>query len=459
MKTLSRLLLSVVLFVGFLADSSFGKAFGPRAASPAAFSATNAAWYSLAGAPSDSTYLLRTGVALIADRSGNSAVNGIYFPPIAGNEISTPDAAPNRITGDIDVRLYVTWNAVQSADNSMCSKWSASKAWAFNLDAVGTIRLYYSLDGSAALSVASTVTVAYAPGTTSWYRFTRVQSTGVVTFYTSTDGTTWTQVGATVVASAGSALFNSTSAVFIGGIAGTPVSNFFVRRFELRSVIGGSVAQQADPSVVAKLASSWVSSTGETWTIATSGDLGSRICGARDLVQLTAAKQPAFSVVGGYNTATFDGSNDYMKAAAFSLNQPETIYFAGSQVTWTAGDTLFDGNAANSGHLQQDTSTPRLRAFAGASLAFISPTLATPSVLTTVFNGAAGSIRWNLGTAVTGNVGASNMGGFTLGVTGDNAGTFCNITFNEALLRSAADDTTTQNALTAYEMLTWGITP
>ena len=66
-----------------------------------------AARYDLSGAAADATYLLNSGNAqLLADRSGNSAVNGLVLNAVNGNYASAPDAAPLRITGDIDLRGY-----------------------------------------------------------------------------------------------------------------------------------------------------------------------------------------------------------------------------------------------------------------------------------------------------------------------------------------------------------------
>jgi hypothetical protein len=54
-----------------------------------------AAWYALDGIASDSTYLISGSneLKLVADRSGNSAVNGLVLNGVVGCNASTPDIA------------------------------------------------------------------------------------------------------------------------------------------------------------------------------------------------------------------------------------------------------------------------------------------------------------------------------------------------------------------------------
>jgi hypothetical protein len=257
----------------------------------------------------------------------------------------------------------------------------------------------------------------------------------------------------------GNSIFDSTSIVEVGVYitASALPWNGIIYSVALRSSVGGANLINFNFSAQAKLAASFVNATGQTVTINTSGDLGARICGARDLVQLTTAKQPIVSVSGGFNLATFDGSNDYMKAAPFSLSQPESVYAVYSQVTWTGGRFVFDGNANSAVFHYQGNVTPETYMSAGSEIGpATNLALGVRGVVRAVANGASSGLALNRNSATTGNAGANNSGGFTLAARADGAG-LSNITFNEALVFSAAHDTATQIRVAGFEQRKWGI--
>lgn len=179
---------------------------------------------------------------------------------------------------------------------------------------------------------------------------------------------------------------------------------------------------------------------------------------ARHLLQATGGNQPSYTTdAKGRNTLLFNGTTHYMKATAFTLNQPETVYLVGTQVTVTANDTVFDGNALNTMRLYETGAAAQVQMYAGtggpASTAW---TAATPKVVACVFNGASSSIRVNTGAAGSGNAGASNAGGFTLGAAG-NLGTQSNIQIYEVAIYSVAHDAATQQRIIAGLAAKWGI--
>lgn len=167
---------------------------------------------------------------------------------------------------------------------------------------------------------------------------------------------------------------------------------------------------------------------------------------ARHLKQTTGAAQPTLQ---GDNSILFDGSADFLKADAFTLNQPTTIYLLGRWVTWTSNDCMFGGNATSTGILQQTVGTPQVRAFAGTGLGTISPTLNTYCVQIVVFNGASSVLQLNSGAPVTGAGGASNMAGFTLG-SNDGSVQFGNIEMKEVVIYSVAHDAATRTRVLNY---------
>jgi len=226
-----------------------------------------------------------------------------------------------------------------------------------------------------------------------------------------------------------------TSTVVVGaGVAafgGTDVK--FASKMVTRIVVSKSSVAQAtfDPSLYTS-GTSFTSSDGLTWTIN----------GGAHIVTRT----------GLY----FDGSNDYLKTAAFSLRQPETVYLCGDQVTWTLNDALHDGSAQDTMELFQVGSPNGLRLYAGSSVAQnVDLPLKTRGIIASLFNGASSQLRINRGSATTGNPGAANGNGVTVGAlaTGSNA---ANTFVSEVAIYSAAHATATQDRMALYAGRKWG---
>jgi len=147
----------------------------------------------------------------------------------------------------------------------------------------------------------------------------------------------------------------------------------------------------------------------------------------------------------------FDGVDNFLKADAFTLVQPETIYLLVKQVTWTDADYLFDGNASSSGLVYQKSTSPGLRAFAGAlSGENTDLVLDAYGVISVTFNGTSGVFQINNNTALTGDYGAANMGGFILGAIAGGGANWSNIQVKEALIYSTAHDAATRVEIIAY---------
>lgn len=426
-----------------------------------------AARYSLDGNPGDGTFLINGSnqIQLIADRSGNSSTNALVLPATTAGMASTPNAAPIQITGDIDIRCKLSQNTwvPGAATRIIVKRDQTTCAYDLSIRSTGELNARFSLDGGisdpAQLAISSVVTGLTALST-KWIRSTRQASSGTVKFYLSDDGDTWTQLGTSIATTAGN-IFNASNALTIGadttggfGCAGV----IFYADVRNGYDGAGSVVAKFDPTGAAKLASSFASSTGETWTVTTSGDTGARLCGARDLVQMTAANRPIFSTgADGRNLATFDGSNDYLKAAPFSLAQPETVYGVISSVTWTDTDQMWAGNAATTMGLLQAGTTPAVVINAGSSVASnTNLVLVNPAVAAAVYNGASSNLMINRTAATTGNAGAADGGGFTVGA--NSGGTAAsNITLREAIIRSVADPLSVQFQYANYLIRKWGI--
>lgn len=156
----------------------------------------------------------------------------------------------------------------------------------------------------------------------------------------------------------------------------------------------------------------------------------------RPLLQATASKRP---VINSDGSLTFDGSDDTM-AATFTLSQALTIYIAFMQLAWTSGDVILDGVTA-AVQLAQNTSSPGIAANAGSGLTVSNTAIINGrAVACFVANGASSVYQVGGGAAsvtTSGNAGANNAGGLTLGsdAAGANA---ANVRIFEVVAFSAA---------------------
>lgn len=196
----------------------------------------------------------------------------VNLPGAQSAKVTTPDASANQITGDIDIRIKASlksWDGGGITNQTLLAKQganAASTSYLFLTDLLGQLSFGIS-NGSATQTVSSPAT-GIADGATKWVRVTRQASSGDVTFYTSDDGQTWSQLGAPQSLLPGS-INNSNVPVVLG-------TNYFndavltgkVYSAQILNGINGSVAVSLSPSSAASLAAtSWVSPTGETWSL------------------------------------------------------------------------------------------------------------------------------------------------------------------------------------------------
>jgi hypothetical protein len=94
-----------------------------------------------------------------------------------------------------------------------------------------------------------------------------------VKFYTSSDGSTWTQLGSTVTSVGVTSIFNGSAPLVVSGHNDGTTFPFNGRIYyaELRNLIDGPVVVAFEPERGSRIATSWAASSGETWTVSTSG--------------------------------------------------------------------------------------------------------------------------------------------------------------------------------------------
>ena len=174
---------------------------------------------------------------------------------------------------------------------------------------------------------------------------------------------------------------------------------------------------------------------------------GDRSGNGNDLLQSTGTNQPLWSGDG----VLFDGVDNFMKCVPFTLIQPEFLYLVLKQVSWFDADRFIDGHLTATGILQQITSTPNFRAFAGSGSSESSDLpLGTYGIIRVLFNGASSTLQINETTQITGDFGASNMGGFTLGGNASGGANFGNIQVKEVIIRKIADTAPNEQIIYNY---------
>lgn len=165
------------------------------------------------------------------------------------------------------------------------------------------------------------------------------------------------------------------------------------------------------------------------------------------LLQASGTAQPLWTV----NGVLLDGIDNYMKTAPFVWDQPEMIYMVAKQVTWTSTDRFFDGNISNTAVLQQITTTPNLRINAGTNLGEnTNLPINTYAIIRVLFNGASSKLQINETAALTGDAGASDADGLTLGRQGSGIAQWGNIEVKETILRKIADITANEAIIYNY---------
>lgn len=219
-----------------------------------------------AGLRTDTAATNGTGVGISA------GTNYVHLPGTSGHYVSTPDAAALDITGDIDIRVYVAMDDwTPATDACVLAKYNTTgNQRSYNLHVLnsGLLNFQWSEDGTAQITKSSTAATGFTDGTAHWIRATLDVDNGAagntVTFYTSEDGTTWTQLGNTVVTAGVTSIFNSTSVLELGarntGTAANTAGKIF--QAQVRTGIGGTIV--ANPVAGT---SSVTDSTGLTWTV------------------------------------------------------------------------------------------------------------------------------------------------------------------------------------------------
>jgi len=316
--------------------------------------------------------------------SHNGSDNYWYGSGVNGNYVSTPNAAANQITGDIEIIANINYK------NNETFQWIATKILpasliSYSLAVNNGNALRFDLS-TTSVSSTSTIGASYQ----GWVKVTRQASSGDVKFFTSSDNITYTQLGATITTVAG-AIVSGVGSLFIGTIEGGAFSyQGKISRLTISNSIGGTPVVDFNPATYNASTSqtAWTSSTGEVWTIST----GTATTGYK-------------GVICDRIIVMSDGVDDTMASSTLTSRQYFTSYSSLDLFRAVSADQGIFSNGSLS-HLLNNAGN-NLQAYNGANLSF--PIF--PSKLNLIlveFNSISSKVRLNNGPDTTGNSGTSS---------------------------------------------------
>ncbi|MEU6342226.1 hypothetical protein ABZ883_14940 [Streptomyces sp. NPDC046977] len=187
------------------------------------------------------------------------------------------DTAALRLTGDLDIRFEAQlddWSGVPFALD-LVGRWGtpSNKSWRV-IVFQGRVWFYWTTDGSTDILKQSTAPLMVPPSGRIAIRVTLDVNNGAsgntVTFYTSDSiNGTWTQLGNPVVTAGTTSVFAGTALTDVGAISNSnfidPSGSFYA--FQLRNGINGPAVANIDFTAQTKGATSFVDTSGITWTL------------------------------------------------------------------------------------------------------------------------------------------------------------------------------------------------
>ncbi|MHB9857612.1 hypothetical protein [Streptomyces sp. YIM S03343] len=220
-----------------------------------------------AGLRTDTAATNGNGVAIDAD-----GVPYLQLPGTSGNTATTPDAAALDIVGDIDLRVKAALDDwTPGAESTLIAKYTATsnqRSYALAVTTGGNLILRWSEDGTVEKTATSSAAVSVSNGAIKWVRATmdvdNGSSNAAIVFYTSDDGSTWTQLGTTQLNGATTSIFASTAVLELGGRTVGTTHLLAGKIFEAQVLSGIAGTSVAHPVATNSALSD---ATPRTWTV------------------------------------------------------------------------------------------------------------------------------------------------------------------------------------------------
>jgi hypothetical protein len=391
--------------------------------------------YSCSGSSGDVVQTTAASQPLLLVHSGANYWQGVG---VAGNFVRTPNAAANQITGNIEITAQIN-PLVLNIDQNIVNKSGVSgvtMGYNFFLNSAGGLNFSFSPTGSVATrtTVSSTVSlssVGLSANSIFWVKITRNATSGDIEFFTSTNGTTFSQLGATINSLIGN-LFNSTEQLNIGTWG--DVLHYFtgkIYRATISNSIGGAPVVDFNPSQYNASTSQtqWTSSTGEVWTINTGTANGYKGL----LVDKT--------VIQG------DGIDDVLISTGLASRQYYSSYVA-SKIQTNSGVVKGIFGSLGQRNLIYVNTTGDVRAIAVGVLQFAGEVNDRLQLFTANFVLSAGSVLTNNANKITGSLGgAANTSVYLLS---DGSTGFGNHVISSAIQSVTTDSDTINTSMYNY---------
>lgn len=172
--------------------------------------------------------------------------------------LAIADSPGLRITGDLDVAVKVAltdWTP--AAVSCLASKFGGAgkRGWFLGINVNGRPYLWFSANGTDLLGGQSSyteanATPAFTDGQPYWVRVTVDVDNGAsghdIKYYTSTDGTTWTQLGTTITGAGTTSFYATDSVLHIGRRIGGNAMVGKIYKAVIRSGINGKIVASPD---------------------------------------------------------------------------------------------------------------------------------------------------------------------------------------------------------------------
>ncbi|MGH2690625.1 MAG: hypothetical protein ACRDKW_17725, partial [Actinomycetota bacterium] len=221
------------------------------------------------------------------------ALGGVHhldLPGVTGHHASTPDHSSLDITGDIDIRADLYFQAFPPpATQVIASKYDTAgnqRSWLFAVGTTGTLFLNWSTNGTAVSAAGSAALIGnLRRGERTAVRATLDVDNGagqhVARFYVGpTVAGPWTLVDTTTQAGTTS-IFSSTAPARLGSIISSPMTGR-IYAAQVRNGIDGTVVENPDFTAQPLGTTTFADSAGRTWTLeggTTISDVGPRFTG------------------------------------------------------------------------------------------------------------------------------------------------------------------------------------
>jgi hypothetical protein len=364
----------------------------------------------------------------------HSGANYWFGSRVAQNYCSTSITVLSSTTTDFEIKAQINLQNYSSNDYSIVGQYLAGNNNFLLYIRNGILEIYFVVAGTG-YNYNSTVAVGFTNNTDGYIKVTRDSATGAVKYYISTDGSTYTQLGATVSGVNGAITPPTTAALEVGMYAN--INGAFqgkIYRVTISNTIGGEPVVDFNPNQynAATSQTQWTSSTGEIWSIqtgtATTGYKGALV--SKTIVQS-------------------DGVDDTMQSGTITSRTNFTRYFAFNTLVASGTQYFIDGDVSNRHLIYKGSSQVRLYNDGTGAGEILNANTVGLKLITGDYNTATSKLRTNAGSDTNGSTGNASSTKVTLFGAGS-GGTNSNIIVTTSIDAIAVSNNTQKTAMYNY---------